>query len=82
MTAFIDPRNKPVSPYDGPTRPLADDWADIEGLVAACKQGRLYDVEAWIARGQPLQVRPDVRPPSRRTASALGLAIAGSHHRA
>lgn len=79
MSSYIDPRTNPSPPYRGPERSLATDWAQLDGLLAACKQGRLYDVEAWIARGKPLQVRPEVRGRSSRVSSALGIAITASH---
>jgi hypothetical protein len=79
MSSYIDPRSNPSPPYRGPERPLATDWAELNGLLAACKQGRLYDIEAWIARGLPLQVAPDVRGRGTRLFSPLGIAIAASH---
>lgn len=76
---FVDPRTNPQPPYRGPARPLAADWRELDGLIAACKQGRLYDVESWIAQDLPIQVGPDAPSPRRRVWSALDLAIEAAH---
>src|SRR5437870_4103322 len=80
MRDFIDPRTNPKPPYRGAERSLAQDEAQISELIAACKAGRLYAAEAWIASGQPLQVDPAKVTRGTRRSSPLSIAIAeGSH---
>jgi hypothetical protein len=47
-------------------RPLARSPEDLRVLHQLCRDGRLYDVERWVAEGKPLQVAPhrpmDVAP--------------------
>jgi hypothetical protein len=76
--SWIDPRTNPAPPYRGPERPLVMDEAELAPLVAACKQGRVYDAEAWIAAGRPLQAAPNAACSSRRrspTPLAAAMAI-------
>ncbi len=76
MTVVVDPRTKPSPPYRGPERSLAREDNEIAGLVTACKQGRLYDAEAWVREGRPLQMDPrSIQRPRRRT-TPLSVAIA------
>jgi hypothetical protein len=76
MTYWTDPRSDPKPPYRGPERPLAKDETELTELIAACKEGRFYDVEKWIAAGKPLQVDPGSRTRTSRAASILQVAIA------
>jgi hypothetical protein len=76
MTYWTDPRSDPKPPYRGPERPLAKDETELTELIAACKEGRFYDVEKWIAAGSPLQVDPGSRARTSRAASVLQVAIA------
>jgi hypothetical protein len=43
-------------------RPLAHSLEDIRPLHQLCREGRLYDVERWIADGKPLQLTPESLP--------------------
>jgi hypothetical protein len=71
----VDPRNDPTPPYAGPARALASNEDDLAELIIACKQGRLYDVERWIASGHPLQLDPGVEVRIRRKPTAMSLSI-------
>ena len=76
MRRWIDPRTNPKPPYTGSQRPIARAATELRELVAACKEGRLYDVEAWVAAGHPLQLDPQCRNRHGRPVSALRAAIA------
>jgi hypothetical protein len=52
------------------------DAAELSDLIAACKEGRLYDVERWIAAGRPLQLDPAIDARIRRKPTAMSLSIA------
>jgi len=45
-----------------------------------CREGRLYDVERWIAEGKPLQLAPDATPKGTRPKTALQIALEGGQH--
>jgi hypothetical protein len=72
---LTNPRTNPSPPYRGPERSLAPDETELSGFVRSCKEGRLYDAEAWIASGRPLQVAPDKRRPNARLATPLSVCI-------
>lgn len=73
-SGWTDPRTNPAPPFRGPKRPLASDSSEIAELMAACKQGRFYDVEEWIACGKPLQALPGAAQ-RRRSSSPLLFAV-------
>jgi len=76
MAYWVDPRSNPAPPYNGPGRPLAKDETELVGLIAACKGGRFYDAEEWIATGSPLQIDPEHRQRGSRLATPLNISIA------
>jgi ankyrin repeat protein len=45
-----------------------------------CREGRLYDVERWIAEGKPLQVAPDAILKGTRPKTALQIALETGQH--
>jgi len=45
-----------------------------------CREGRLYDVERWIAEGKPLQLAPEAIPKGTRPKTALQIALEGGQH--
>jgi len=73
--AWIDPRDVLQPPYRGPALPLASRLEQVSPLLAACKEGRHYNVERWVADGLPIQLAHDAERDERRTPSALMLAI-------
>ncbi len=62
-----------------PHRPLGD-FAAVEPLLALCATGKLYEVEAWIADGRPLQFSPSEQRKLRRKRPALQTAIDRRFH--
>jgi hypothetical protein len=40
-------------------RPFAQSLEDLRPLHQMCREGRLYEVERWIAEGKPPQVAPE-----------------------
>ncbi len=64
----------------GPQRPLAQSPEIVRPLHQLCREGRLYDVERWIAEGKPLQVAPEVLSKGTRPESALQLALESGQH--
>lgn len=45
-----------------------------------CREGRLYEVERWIAEGKPIQVAPQAIPKSSRPKTALQIALETGQH--
>ena len=77
---WVDPRSNPAPPFRGPQRPFAKEHAELAGLISACREGRLYDAETWIASGGPLQLGGTTPERRTRRASPLAMAISeGSH---
>jgi hypothetical protein len=77
---FVDPRQqpKPNPPTERPSPRLADSFDELAELFRLCRQGRLYDVERWIAQGKPLQVA-DPKGAARRW-SPLSVALEQRSH--
>lgn len=61
-------------------RPLAHSPEDIRALHQMCRDGRLYDVERWIAEGKPLQLASDAIPKGIRLKTALQIALETGQH--
>jgi ankyrin repeat protein len=49
-------------------------------LHQLCREGRLYDVECWIADGNPLQLTPEAVPRGARPKTALRIALETGQH--
>lgn len=75
MPHFVDPRSEPVpSELKRGVRTTLE-YEAIEPLIRACREGRLYDIERWIAQGQPLQLADPAMSPRRRNRTALSVAL-------
>ena len=77
---YIDPRLDPTPSRRGPFRPATHELSELNELLEHCRQGRLYDVEAWIRLGKPLQLDPAGVPKGRRIRSALEIALKDRNH--
>jgi hypothetical protein len=53
---------------------------DLQPLHQFCREGRLYDVERWIADGKPLQLSPAAVPKGTRPKTALQIALETGQH--
>lgn len=72
---LVDPRNQ-AQPPGRPPVPVATSYAgDPDELCGLCRAGRLYEVEAWIKAGHPLQAPGNARPRGRRVPTALQIAL-------
>ncbi|MDP1948249.1 MAG: hypothetical protein Q8L77_12205 [Nitrospirota bacterium] len=56
-------------------RLLAQSSEDVRALHQLCRDGRLYEVERWIAEGKPIQVAPQTIPKGTRPKTALQIAL-------
>jgi hypothetical protein len=54
---------------------LACSLEDRRPLHQLCREGRLYDVERWIAEGKPLQLAHETIHKSARPKTALQIAL-------
>lgn len=73
---WIDPRIETVPLHPRRSPPLAAEQEELNELMRACREGRLYEVERWIQLGRPLQWKPMGEQVGRRqSASALQVAI-------
>ena len=61
-------------------RTLAHSPEDVRPLHQLCREGRLYDVERWIADGKPLQLTPEAVPKGARPKTALQIALETGQH--
>ena len=75
MAEFIDPRTHPEPCVRVPAAPVAASPDQLESLHRLCREGRLYEVEAWIKAGHPLQLAPNARPGGRRLPTPLEIAL-------
>ncbi|MFT3783665.1 MAG: hypothetical protein QM790_16760 [Nibricoccus sp.] len=55
-------------------RPVGD-FAAVEPLLALCEGGKLYEVEAWIVEGRPLQFPPPDDRKLQRRSTALQISV-------
>ena len=77
---YRDPRLDPKPSRRSTLRPATHQLSQLTELFEHCRMGRLYDVEAWIRRGKPLQLDPSAVPKGRRIRSPLEIGLkAGSH---
>src|SRR5262245_50153071 len=61
-------------------RELAEFPEDLSVLHQMCRDGRVYDVERWIAEGKPLQLAPDAVRKGTRPKAALEIALDSGQH--
>jgi hypothetical protein len=61
-------------------RAFAQSPDEILALQQMCREGRLYDVEHWIAEGKPLQLLPDAIAKGTRPKTALQIALETGQH--
>ncbi|SRR6266487_789151 len=61
-------------------RPLAHVRQDLRDLHQLCREGRLYDVERWVAEGRPLQLAPTAILKGTRPKTALQIALETGQH--
>jgi ankyrin repeat protein len=70
----------PVDVNQGCHARLGQCPADVHALHQMCRQGRLYEVEGWIADGKPIQIAPEDIPKRTRYRSALEIALESGQH--
>lgn len=78
MSSFIDPRVGSAPSLERRPARTAERVEELSKLHAICRDGRLYDVELWIAQGRPLQLARGTS--SGRATSALQIAIESGNH--
>jgi hypothetical protein len=61
-------------------RGLAPLQEDLRALHQMCREGRLYDVERWIADGKPLQLAPEAILKGTRPKTALQIVLESGQH--
>ena len=59
---------------------LAQSAEDVRALHQMCREGRLYDVEDWIAEGRSLQLAPEAVRRGARPSTALEIALGRGQH--
>ena len=65
---------------EGLHRHLAESPDDVRALHQMCRDGRLYDVERWVAAGKPFQLAPDAIRKGTRPKTALQIALESGQH--
>jgi ankyrin repeat protein len=61
-------------------RSLTEFPEDVRALHQLCREGRLYDVERWVAEGKPLQLAPEAIRKGTRPKTALQIALETGQH--
>lgn len=61
-------------------RTLARALEELKPFYQVCREGRLYEVDRWIAEGKPLQVIPEVLGKGTRPKTALQIALETGQH--
>jgi hypothetical protein len=61
-------------------RRLAPSLENLRALHQMCREGRLYDIERWIADGKPLQVAPETIRKGSRPKTVLQIALDSGQH--
>jgi hypothetical protein len=56
MPIFVDSRTDPTPRPDTPLAATTESPDELVELHRLCREGRLYEVEAWIKAGRPLQL--------------------------
>jgi hypothetical protein len=59
---------------------LAQSPEDVRAFHQLCREGRLYEVERWIAEGKPFQVAQQAIPKNTRPKTALQIALETGQH--
>lgn len=80
MNPFVDPRTDPNPAAGKPPPHTTEDPELLEELHRLCREGRLYDVERWIAGTRPLQPAEPPTGGARRKKTALGVAMRQHNH--
>jgi hypothetical protein len=55
-------------------------FAEVEPLLVLCAQGKLYEVEGWLAQGRPVQFPPPEDRKLQRRQTALQIAVGKGFH--
>jgi hypothetical protein len=61
-------------------RPLFSTRDELKPFLALCREGRLYEVERWLADGRPAQLDPEAIRRGYRPPSALEVVIETGQH--
>ena len=80
MSGFVDPRTNPDPAVGKPPPRTTEDPEHLEELIGLCREGRLYDVERWIAAGRPLQLAEPLPGRARRKKTPLEVAMRQHNH--
>lgn len=75
QVAFVDPREYPEPPCRVATPQPASTPEDLAGLLAACRDGRIYAVETWIREGKSIWIETSARKPGRPPQNPLAVAV-------
>lgn len=78
MLPLVDPRRSPEPPQEQQPARLASSFDELAELLRLCREGRLYDVERWIANRAPLQVANPTG--AARRWSPMGVALERRDH--
>lgn len=80
MNAFVDPRAEPDPSWGTPVPRRTGAPDELAELHRHCRESRLYEVERWIQRGQPIQLTEGSPVKRRRLSSALEIALEDKNH--
>lgn len=73
------PSDLTAADFPIPPRPSGE-FTAVEPLLALCASGKLYEVETWVAEGNPLQFPPPGDRKLRRRSTALQIAVERGFH--
>jgi hypothetical protein len=76
---FVDPRESPLKSKATVSARTTDEPTALTELHRLCRENRIYDVERWIAAGNPLQMAAGSERKG-QTTSALEIALEARNH--
>lgn len=78
---IVRPNDLTSTDFPVPHRSLGT-FLEVQPLLELCRRGKLYEVEAWIDTGRPLQFSASADRKLQRRATVLGIAIDQGFHTA
>jgi hypothetical protein len=76
---FVDPRESPLKSRATVSARTTTEPTALTELHRLCRENRIYDVERWIAAGNPLQIAAALERKG-QTTSALEIALEARNH--
>jgi hypothetical protein len=80
VPSSVEPKPAPIAQTATGARPLFSTRDELRPFLALCREGRLYEVERWLADGRQVQLDPEAIRRGYRPPSALEVGIESGQH--